>query len=77
MMDFVAGLRPKLVIITNSLNPADLNKVKEIAKNVKSASLINKNVIVAATNLIVTEVKELKAQILELKAKIKEAKYVS
>jgi len=50
--------------------------VKEMAKNVKSASLINKNVIVAATNPAVAEVKELKAQILELKAEIKEAKYV-
>src|SRR6266498_2325355 len=76
VMDFVAGLRPELAIITNGSNPADLDKVEEMAKNVKSASLINKNVIVAATNPAVAEVKELKAQILELKAEIKEAKYV-
>jgi len=44
---------------------------------VKSASLINKNVIAAATNPATVKVKELKAQILKLKAKIKEAKYVS
>ncbi len=77
VMDFVVGLRPELAIITNSLNPADLDEVKETAKNVENASLINKNVIAAATNPAVTEVKELKAQILELKAEIKKAKYVS
>src|SRR6266540_1797465 len=77
VMDFVAGLRPELVIITNGSNPTDLNKVEEIAKNVESASLINKNVIAAATNPTTAKVKELKAQILELKAEIKEAKYVS
>ncbi len=77
VMDFVAGLRPELVIITNGSNPTDLNKVEETAKNVESASLINKNVIAAATNPTTAKVKELKAQILELKAEIKEAKYVS
>ncbi len=51
--------------------------MKKTAKNVKSASLINKNVIAAVTNPAVAEVKKLKAQILELKAEIKEAKYVS
>ena len=76
-MDFVAGLWSELAIIINSSNSADLDKVKEIAKNVESASLINKNVIAAAINPIVAEVKEFKAQILELKAEIKEAKYVS
>ncbi len=75
VMDFVAGLRLGLAIITNSSNPADLDEVEEIAKNVESASLINKNVIAAAANPI-AEVKELKAQILELKAEMKEAKYV-
>ena len=50
VMDFVAGLRSKLAIITNSSNLADLDKVEEMAKNVKSASLINKNVIAAAIN---------------------------
>ena len=75
VMDFVAGLRPKLAIITNSSNPADLDEVEETAKNVKSASLINKNVIAAVTNPFTAEVKKLKAQILELKAEIKEAKY--
>src|SRR6266540_678738 len=75
-MDFVAGLRPELAIITNGSNPADLDKVEETAKNVESASLINKNMIATATNPAIAEVKELKAQILELKAKIKKAKYV-
>ncbi len=76
VMDFVAGLRPKLAIITNSTNPADFDEAEETSKNVKSASLINKNVIAATTNPVVIEVKELKAQILELKAEIKEAKYI-
>ncbi len=75
-MDFVARLWPELAIITNSSNPADLDKVEGIAKNVESASFINKNVIAATTNPTVAEVKELKAQILELKAEIKKAKYV-
>ncbi len=76
VMDFVAGLRSELAIITNGSNPVDLDEAEEIAKNVESASFINKNVIAAATNPTTAEVKELKAQILELKAKIKEAKYV-
>ncbi len=76
VIDFVIGLRPELAIIINSSNPANLNEVEEIAKNVKNASLINKNVIATVTNLTVAEVKKLKTQILELKAKIKEAKYV-
>src|SRR6266498_3840633 len=67
VMDFIAGLRLELAIITNSSNPADLDEAEETAKNVKSTSLINKNVIAAATNST-AEVKELKAQILELKA---------
>ncbi len=77
VIDFVAGLRSELAIITNSSNLADLDEVEETAKNVKSASLINKNVIAAATNPTVAEVKKLKAQILELKAEIKEANYIS
>jgi len=76
VMDFIVGLRPELAIITNSSNSADLDEVEEIAKNVKSASLINKNMIAAIINPAVAEVKELKAQILELKAEIKKAKYV-
>ena len=60
VMDFVAGLRPELAIITNGSNPADLDEAEETAKNVESASLINKNVIAAATNPT-AEVKELKA----------------
>ena len=75
VMDFVVGLRPELAIITNGSNPADLDKAEKIAKNVESASLINKNVIAVVTNLT-AKVKELKAQILKLKAEIKEAKYV-
>src|SRR6266498_4297792 len=77
VMDFIARLRSELAIITNSSNPANLDEAEETVKNVESASLINKNVIAAATNPAVAEVKELKAQILELKAEIKEAKYVS
>jgi len=50
--------------------------VKKTAKNVKSVSLINKNVITAATNPAIAEVKKLKDQILELKAEIRESKYV-
>src|SRR6266540_5694413 len=75
VMDFVVGLWPELAIITNGSNLADLDEAEETAKNVESASLINKNVIAAATNPSTAEVKELKAQILELKAEIKEAKY--
>ncbi len=74
VMDFVAWLQPELAIITNDSNPADLDEAEETAKNVKNASLINKNVIAAATNPNTAKVKELKAQILELKAEIKEAK---
>ena len=77
VMDFIAGLRSELAIITNSSNPADLDEAEETAKNVESASLINKNVIAAVTNPATAEVKKLKAQILELKAEIKEVKYVS
>ena len=76
IMDFITGLRPELAIITNGSNPTDLDEAEEIAKNVESASLINKNVIAAATNPTTAEIKELKAQILELKAEIKEAKYI-
>src|SRR6266498_3949970 len=76
VMDFVIGLRPELAIITNGSNLTDLDEAEETAKNIESASLINKNVIAAATNPAVVEVKELKAQILELKAEVKEAKYV-
>ncbi len=77
MIDFVVGLRTELAIITNGSNLADFDEVKEMAKNVKSTSLINKNVMAVATNLTVAEVKEFKVQILELKVEIKEAKYIS
>ncbi len=77
IIDFVAELRSELAIITNGSNPVDLNEIEKTAKNVESASLINKNVIAAAINPAIAEVKELKAQILKLKAEIKEAKYVS
>src|SRR6266498_3251541 len=76
VIDFVAGLRLELVIITNGSNPADLDEVEETAKNVESVSLINRNVIATATNPNTAKIKELKAQILELKAEIKEVKYV-
>ena len=76
IIDFVAKMQSELAIITNSSNPADLDKVKKIAKNVKSVSFINKNIIAVTTNPAVAEFKKLKAQILELKAEIKEAKYI-
>ncbi len=76
MIDFVTELWLELAIITNGSNLADLNKAEKTAKNIKSASLINKNVITVTTNPAVAKVKELKAQILKLKAEIKEAKYV-
>ena len=76
VIDFVARLQPELAIITNGSNLADLDKVKEIAKNIKSVSLINKNIMIAVLNPAVAKVKELKAQILELKAEIRESKYV-
>src|SRR6266498_2995691 len=60
VMDFVAGLRLELAIITNSSNPADLDEAEETAKNVESASLINKNVIAVATNPVKAEIKEAK-----------------
>jgi len=59
------------------LNLTDLDEVKEIAKNIKSANLINKNVLVAATSPAIAKVKELKTQILELRAELKELKYVT
>jgi len=77
VMDFVTGLKSELAIIINESNLIDLDEAEKMAKNVKSVSLINKNVITAVTNPAVTKVKKLKAQILKLKAKIKEAKYVS
>src|SRR6266540_3150617 len=58
VMDFVAKLRLELAIITNSSNPADLDETEEMAKNIESASLINKNVIAVATNPATVEVKE-------------------
>jgi len=61
VMDFVAGLRPELAIITNGSNPADLDEAEKTAKNVESASFINKNVIAAVVNPATAEVKELKA----------------
>ena len=48
VMDFVAGLWSELAIITNGSNIADLDKAEETAKNVESASLINKNIIAQA-----------------------------
>jgi len=76
VIDFIFELQIDLAIITNRLNLMNLNKVDEMVKNVKSASLINKNVMAAVINLTVVEVKELKPQILELKVKIRELKYV-
>ncbi len=66
-MDFIVRLRLKLAIITNGSNSMNLNKMKKIIKNVKSTSLINKNMIVAISTLIIIEIKKLKIQILKLK----------
>jgi len=60
VIDFVIGLRIELAIITNRLNSANLNKIKEMAKNMKSTSLINKNILAASIILVVIEVKKLK-----------------
>ena len=57
VIDFVAGLRSELAIITNGSNPADLDKAEKTAKNVEHVSLINKNVIVVITNPTVAELK--------------------
>ena len=73
---FYSRLRLELTIITNELNSINLNKVKKIAKNIKSTSLINKNMLAAITILAVVKIKELKAQILELKVKLKDLKYI-
>ncbi len=59
-MNFIVELWTDLAIITNGSNSADLDEVKEMAKNIKSVSLINKNVMAVITNPVVTEVKELK-----------------
>ncbi len=61
MIDFVIGLRPELTIITNRSNSINLDKVEKIVKNMKSVSLINKNILSAATTLVVAEIKKLKA----------------
>ncbi len=61
IMDFIVELRTDLAIITNGLNLADLNKIKKMAKNIESVSLINKNIMTAVTSPAVVEIKELKA----------------
>ncbi len=76
VIDFIAKLRTELAIITNESNLIDLDKAEEMAKNIENASLINKNVIVAATNPAVAKIKKLKAQILKLKAEIRKLKYI-
>ncbi len=60
VIDFVVGLQSELAIITNSSNPMNLDEVEETAKNVESASFINKNMIAAATDPTIAEVKKLK-----------------
>src|SRR6266498_5788232 len=76
IMDFIAGLRFELTMIANGTNPADFDEAEEMAKNMKSDSFINKNVLVVTMIPVVAEIKELKAQILELKIKLKESKYI-
>ena len=75
-MNFIIKLRLELAIITNRSNLADLNEAEKIAKNMKSISLINKNILVANITLTVAKIKEFKIQILKLKAKLKESKYI-
>ncbi len=65
-MDFISRLHIDLTIIANRSNLADLDKVEEMAKNMKSISLINKNIIVLTNIPIIAKVKKLKAQILKL-----------
>ncbi len=55
----------------------NLDEVKKIVKNVKSTSLINKNILATITTLAIAKIRELKVQILELKAELKDFKYVS
>ena len=69
VMDFVTELWSELAIITNGSNPADLDEAEKTAKNIESASLINKNVIAVTTNPAVTEVKELKLRFWSWKLK--------
>ena len=76
VIDFISELQTDLAIIANESNLTDLDKVKEMAKNIKSISFINKNIMAAVTNPVVTEVKKLKAQILKLKTELRESKYV-
>ncbi len=76
VIDFVSELWTELAIIINGSNLVNFDEVKEMAKNIKSASLINKNVMTVVVNWTISEVKKLKAQILELKAEIKKAKYI-
>ncbi len=61
VIDFIVGLRMDLIIITNRLNLTDLNEVEETVKNVKNASLINKNIMAVVTSPAIAEVKKLKA----------------
>ena len=53
-MDFVTGLRSELAIITNGSSPINFNEAEKIAKNMKSTSLINKNVLAVTTTSAVT-----------------------
>ncbi len=75
-MDFVVRLRPDLIIITNRSNLIDFDEVEKTAKNMKSISLINKNILVIFTTSIIIKIKKLKIQILELKIELKDFKYI-
>ncbi len=75
-MNFIAGLRLELAIITNGFNSTDFVKIEKIAKNMKNASLINKNMLASASNPAIAKIKKLKAQILELKVELMKLKYI-
>ncbi len=77
IMDFIIRLKSKLAIIMNRFNLIDLDIAKKIIKNVKNASLINKNILTVIITLMIAKIKKLKAQILKLKVKLKDFKYVS
>ncbi len=69
-------LRLELVIIINKFSLTDLDKIEKIIKNMKSISLINKNILAAIIISVVIKIKKLKIQILELKTKLKNFKYI-
>ncbi len=70
IMDFIAGLQIDLAIITNGSNLIDLDKAEKMAKNVKSASFINKNVMVSSNKSSSDGSKGAKSLNFEIKSKV-------